>query len=1136
MLARGRFLGCCAILFWAAVAGAQSCNLYPIALPASVVANAPVNSILPDVFQGVQPGNFGWLTWAGSPSVPTLVTSLTPPGDSGTYVNPDDAADHQVSVGDWVRGKPGVSNSKNVRDALDVLKQLDITVPVWNETRGQGANAEYRVSAFARVRLLSYHLPGQNRITARFLGYATCDQQNVAPVVHAGADQTIQLPAGVTLQGAASDDGLPTGSALAVAWTQQSGAGTVTFADPTVTNTTATFSAPGTYELRLTATDGVLNASDEVIVTVDRANTAPQAFGQSLDTDEDTPLPIVLQGQDAEMDPLSFVVVADPSHGALTGLPPNVTYTPAADFNGSDSFTFKVSDGLLESAPATAGITIRAVDDVPVADSLSVTNLEDTPGPITLSGADVEGSPLTFILLTAPSHGTLDAAPGPLATNRLEYTPAPNFHGTDSFTYKVNDGALDSLTATVTIHVVSVNDAPLVDAGADQFISLPGNSVALAGSVMDDVFDGALLTTTWTKASGPGAVVFADPAATNTTATFSASGVYVLRLTADDFFLVASDELVITVNAPPVVSAGTNQIVTFPAGVTLAGAASDDGLPTNGTLVVAWSKVSGLGAVVFADPSATNTSASFGAGGIYVLRLTANDGAASATNDVTVTVNRAPIVDAGSDQFLNELTTTLAGSVADDGLPEGVAAAPLWIQVSGPGDVTFGNASDPGTTATFSTNGVYVLRLLADDSLASTSDDVTITINGAPLVDAGADQTNRQDRTTFLQAALADDGYPVGATLTFQWSALGPGSVFFADRNATNTTATFSAPGVYVLTATVSDGLATSQDQVVITVTPPNTAPMVSAGQGQLVYLPAGATLNGAVQDDGIPAGALVTTTWSLVNGPGTVTFGNASATNTTVSFSAAGNYVLRLTADDTELTNAAQVTFAVRNPAANAAPNVNAGRDKTIGLTNVVTLCGAVSDDGLPQGAPLSIAWSVVSGPGAVTFDHASLTNSRASFNALGTYVLRLTASDSALSAFADVSLTVYPVNNPPVVHAGTDQTILVPDPALLSEDGSVSLTPQVELSVSLSSLARWNNAVGQPGLTGVPAGAGSTWVWRHGIALDGTNLYASGLFRLAGGQLVKGIARWDGAQWYPLFDPRTENSVRVPMRGGGS
>jgi hypothetical protein len=223
------------------------------------VAGATVGATLSDILNGAQPGNFGWLTWAGSPSVPTLVASLMPPGDSATYVNPDNTLDHQVSVGDWVQGKPGVSNSQNVRDALEALKAVDITVPVWDQTRSRGNQTDYRVSAFAHVRLLGYVLPGQNRVTAQFLGFVTCDAQNTAPVVNAGGDRTVDLPAELTLNGSVTDDGLPNGT-LAIAWTQDSGPGSATFSAPDQATTTVSFDAPGAYVLRLSARAGSMVA------------------------------------------------------------------------------------------------------------------------------------------------------------------------------------------------------------------------------------------------------------------------------------------------------------------------------------------------------------------------------------------------------------------------------------------------------------------------------------------------------------------------------------------------------------------------------------------------------------------------------------------------------------------------------------------------------------------------------------------------------------------------------------------------------------------------------------------------------------------------------------------------------------
>ncbi|HYE33203.1 MAG TPA: Ig-like domain-containing protein [Methylomirabilota bacterium] len=149
-------------------------GLYPIALHISTVQNAAIGTIFTDIWNGALQGNFGWLTWAGDPNEGTLQTSLTAPGDSHTYINPADRFDYGVSVGDWVHGATGVKNSSSIRAALDALKTRDIMIPIWDAARLQGRNTDYRIVAFAKVRILDYRLPSQNRITAQFLGMVDC--------------------------------------------------------------------------------------------------------------------------------------------------------------------------------------------------------------------------------------------------------------------------------------------------------------------------------------------------------------------------------------------------------------------------------------------------------------------------------------------------------------------------------------------------------------------------------------------------------------------------------------------------------------------------------------------------------------------------------------------------------------------------------------------------------------------------------------------------------------------------------------------------------------------------------------------------------------------------------------------------
>jgi len=147
------------------------------------------------------------------------------------------------------------------------------------------------------------------------------------------------------------------------------------------------------------------------------------------------------------------------------------------------------------------------------------------------------------------------------------------------------------------------------------------------------------------------------------------------------------------------------------------------------------------------------------------------------------------------------------------------------------------------------------------------------------------------------------------------WSKVsGGGSVTFQNPMAPHTTVTFAKPGNYVLRLTATDGVLSSTDDVAIAVKrlkSANQPPTVNAGSDQTITLPSAATLNGTASDDGQPSGTLVTT-WSEVSGPGSVTFGNANALQTTATFSDAGNYVLRLSASDTALTRSDDVNFVV--------------------------------------------------------------------------------------------------------------------------------------------------------------------------------------------------------------------------------
>ncbi|MEQ1871897.1 MAG: hypothetical protein ABL961_17905, partial [Vicinamibacterales bacterium] len=282
-------------------------------------------------------------------------------------------------------------------------------------------------------------------------------------------------------------------------------------------------------------------------------------------------------------------------------------------------------------------------------------------------------------------------------------------------------------------------------------------------------------------------------------------------------------------------------------------------------------------------------------------------------------------------------------------------------------------------------------------------------VNIAPTVGAGADQTTTLPGGVTLAGSVTDDGLPSGAAVTHVWTqASGPGTTHFANANGLGTTATFSVAGTYVLRLTATDTLLSAFDDVSVTVNPApptNQAPQVTAATSTpSVTLPnAVASLSGTVTDDGLPTTTL-TRAWTKVSGPGTVTFADASTPTTTATFDTVGSYVLRLTGTDGALSAFADVSVTV-NPAppTNQAPQVTATTSTpTVTLPNAVaSLSGTVTDDGLPS-STLTRAWTKVSGPGTVTFADPSAPTTTATFDTVGSYVLRLTGSDGALSAFA--------------------------------------------------------------------------------------------------------------------------------------
>jgi hypothetical protein len=212
-----------------------------------------------------------------------------------------------------------------------------------------------------------------------------------------------------------------------------------------------------THYLAVTAYNayGESGYSNELVHTpTQTANRAPVATGISISVTEDTAKTGSLSATDPDGNRLTFSIATRPSLGsvALTASTGAFTYTPNANANGSDSFTFRASDGSLTSNAATVSVTISAVNDPPIAnaDSTTTTTNQSVTLSVLTNDTDADGNTLSLASAIRGAHGSTS-----LSGTAVKYTPDQGFTGTDTFSYTVTDGRGGSDTATVTVNVSS---------------------------------------------------------------------------------------------------------------------------------------------------------------------------------------------------------------------------------------------------------------------------------------------------------------------------------------------------------------------------------------------------------------------------------------------------------------------------------------------------------------------------------------------------------------------------------------------------------------------------------------------------------------------------------------------------------
>jgi cysteine-rich repeat protein len=246
-----------------------------------------------------------------------------------------------------------------------------------------------------------------------------------------------------------------------------------------------------------TISDGAGGQSTaQLALTVNPVNDPPVAVADAVTLDEDTSatLDVAANDSDVDGDTVAVTGVTQPAHGtaAITGLH-QVGYTPAANYNGADGFSYTIDDGHGGQATAEIAVTVDPVNDPPIAVADAVTLDEDTSATLDVAAndSDIDGDALTVTAVTQPAHGTAAV----IDDHHVRYTPAPDYSGADGFGYTIDDGHGGQATAQIAVTVDPVNDPPVAAAGAlGTFDDTPATATLAASDADGDALTFAIAT------------------------------------------------------------------------------------------------------------------------------------------------------------------------------------------------------------------------------------------------------------------------------------------------------------------------------------------------------------------------------------------------------------------------------------------------------------------------------------------------------------------------------------------------------------------------------------------------------------------------------------------------------------------
>jgi len=451
---------------------------------------------------------------------------------------------------------------------------------------------------------------------------------------------------------------------------------------------------------------------------------------------------------------------------------------------------------------------------------------------VTLDGSkssDADGNPLTyrwtFVSIPTGSGATL--------TGPTTVKPAFLADKTGQYVVQliVNDGAVNSAPAMVTVTTTPGNTPPVANAGPDQTVQA-GATVTLNGSGSSDA-DGNPLTYQWSFVGIPtgSTAKLSNPTAVMPTFVADVAGQYVVKLIVNDGKAMSpQDTVTVTTtggNTAPVANAGPDQSVQAGAVVTLNGSGSTDA--DQNPLTYDWSFVSVPtgSAAALSNPTAAKPTFIADKAGVYVIQLIVNDGTVNSTPDtVTITAatgNTAPVANAGPDQTVAvNASVILDGSASHDA--DRNALTYHWALTSKPtgSAAVLSNAATAMPSFTADVPGQYIAQLVVNDgTVNSAPDTVVITAgaagNTAPVADAGHDQIVALGTTVVLDGTGSRDAD--GNPLTWKWAlTTKPVGSAAALSNPSSSRPSFltDKAGEYVAQLTVNDGKTDSAPSTVM--------------------------------------------------------------------------------------------------------------------------------------------------------------------------------------------------------------------------------------------------------------------------------------------------------------------------------